>query len=139
MAETIPLIDTSIFIEALNGNKQLGDFLYNSDLFYYSFVTRKELFKKKGLSNSNKKTIKQLLSLGTIFFLDPAILECMRFIAPLFHKKNIKDTNDIIIAATAISKNLPLATLNRKHFSFIKGLKLFWMCEYKTQGILHSQ
>jgi len=32
---------------------------------------------------------------------------------------------DLFIAATAITKGLPLATLNRKHFDQIEGLKLF--------------
>jgi predicted nucleic acid-binding protein len=33
---------------------------------------------------------------------------------------------DLFIAATAIANGLPLATLNRKHFDQIEGLKLFY-------------
>ena len=78
----------------------------------------------KGLGGSEKMQIKKMLFAGKMIFLDPTILEVLRLVAPLYHKKQILDANDMIIAATALAKNIPLATLNRKHFSFIKGLKL---------------
>jgi len=39
---------------------------------------------------------------------------------------------DLFIAATAIANDLPLATLNRKHFDQIEGLKLFCPTEPKA-------
>lgn len=99
-------------------------FLENQTDFYFSTVTRKELLKKRGLKTSHRQEIKNLLSAGKEIFLNPSILEGVRLLYPLFMKKGVKDTNDMIIAATALVKNLPLATLNRKHFVFIKGLKL---------------
>jgi tRNA(fMet)-specific endonuclease VapC len=32
---------------------------------------------------------------------------------------------DLFIAATASIKNIPLATLNKKHFEFIEGIEIF--------------
>lgn len=34
------------------------------------------------------------------------------------------DTADLFIAATAIANSLPFATLNKKHFDRIEGLKI---------------
>jgi len=34
------------------------------------------------------------------------------------------DTPDIMIAGTALQNNMPVATLNRKHFERITGLEL---------------
>lgn len=39
-------------------------------------------------------------------------------------KSMLIDHLDILIAATALANDLPLATLNRKHFERINGLKL---------------
>lgn len=124
MAKTVPLIDTSVFIEALRGNKKMQRALCGMNGFYYPMVVRKELWKKRNLSVAEEKEIEKYLSKGKAVFIDTSILEGVRVLAPLFRKKQIADSNDIIIAATAMVKNLPLITLNKKHFSFIKGLKL---------------
>jgi tRNA(fMet)-specific endonuclease VapC len=42
----------------------------------------------------------------------------------LKRKRKQIDKADLFIAATAISNNLPLATLNKKHFDRIEGLSL---------------
>ncbi len=39
-------------------------------------------------------------------------------------KRNLIDTADLLIASTAIAHNIPLATLNRKHFERIEKLAL---------------
>lgn len=125
MAKTGILVDTSIFIDIFRGNKKARDFIIqHRNNFYYSFVTKKELFKKRGLKTTDKHTMYEFLSCGKTIYIDQRILEGIRILAPLYRKKQINDRNDIIIAATAFVKKLPLATLNLKHFSFIKGLKL---------------
>ena len=40
---------------------------------------------------------------------------------------------DYLIAATAWAKNLPLLTRNRRHFEFIKEIKLSPVYEYKNE------
>jgi len=40
----------------------------------------------------------------------------------------------LFIAATAIANGLPLATLNRKHFDPIEGLKLFYPEQYPIKS-----
>jgi predicted nucleic acid-binding protein len=42
----------------------------------------------------------------------------------LKQQNKLIDTPDIMIAGTAIQNNMPLATLNRKHFERISGLEL---------------
>lgn len=42
----------------------------------------------------------------------------------LKRKRNLIDTADLFIASTAVANNLPIATLNRKHFERIDGLKV---------------
>ncbi|MBI2639109.1 PIN domain-containing protein [Candidatus Peregrinibacteria bacterium] len=123
MAEAIPLVDTCIIIEALRGSKKMLRFLKNG-LFYYSVITEKELSRKRGLKKGEVIEIEKLLASGKRIFIDTQILEGMRVLAPLYVKKRIRDKNDVIIAATAFVKKLSLFTLNTKHFSFIKGLKL---------------
>lgn len=123
MATTIPLIDTCIIIEALRGNKKWR-YCLKQTFFYYSIVTEKELFKKQNLRKREIIDIKNILSNGRKIFLDTQILDGVRVIAPIYRKKHINDRHDIIIGATALVKKIPLVTLNRKHFSFIKGLKL---------------
>jgi len=39
-------------------------------------------------------------------------------------KNKLIDAPDILIAGTAMRNNLPLATLNRKHFERINGLEM---------------
>lgn len=123
MAETIPLVDTSIIVEALRCNKKMERFL-KQGLFYYSVITEKELFKKRNLRGGEIIKIEKWLSRGRRLLIDTQVLEGIRILAPLYRKKQIDGRNDIIIAATAFVKKLPLSTLNLKHFSFIKGLKL---------------
>lgn len=124
MAETIPLVDTNVLIEVMRRNKPLRRRFDELKTFFYSIVTKKELLGKKGLKTTEAEAIENILAGGKVFFIDTSILEGIRILTPLYRKKNIRDQNDIIIAATALIKNLPLWTLNRKHFSFIKGLKL---------------
>lgn len=39
-------------------------------------------------------------------------------------KNKLIEFRDILIAATALQHTMPLATLNRKHFERVEGLKL---------------
>jgi predicted nucleic acid-binding protein len=42
----------------------------------------------------------------------------------LKRESKLIDTTDILIAATAMANDLPLATLNRNHFERIRGLQM---------------
>lgn len=55
---------------------------------------------------------------------EPIVMEGRRVAFQLRRNRKQLDMPDILIAATAIVHGLPLATLNRKHFERIDGLKL---------------
>ena len=49
----------------------------------------------------------------------------------LKNKNQLIDIPDIMIAGTAIQNNLPIATLNRKHFERIKELEIITDNDFK--------
>ena len=63
-----------------------------------------------------------------VFIVEPFELECSRKAVEIFQllRKNNKiiETPDLFIAATALSKGIPIATLNKKHFERIEGLEV---------------
>lgn len=84
-----------------------------------------------GLFNgvTNKKHIedrKNFISLCDIYSLTSEIsLLASSLYTDLKKSGKTIQNEDILIAATAIHYNLPILTDNEKHFSLIKGLKLF--------------
>ena len=42
----------------------------------------------------------------------------------LKRKRKLTDTADLLIASTALANNLPIATLNKRHFERIEGLSI---------------
>jgi predicted nucleic acid-binding protein len=58
-------------------------------------------------------------------FTDEMVAKSHEIILDLKRKNCLIEMEDVMIAATAIVQNLHLATLNRKHFERIEGLKLF--------------
>ena len=116
------LVDTDIFIDYFNTGR-FSNILEN-DLFliYYSVVTEKELLSKKGLKSSEKEAILfTLKNYRRIRINDSIALEYsgLRKIYPSLDKE------DILIAATALTRRLPVMTRNYKHFRKIKELTLF--------------
>jgi tRNA(fMet)-specific endonuclease VapC len=66
-----------------------------------------------------------MLARTEVLFFDQTISQTAVDInAMLKQKRKQIGIADLFIAATAISNNLPLATLNRKHFDRIDGLPL---------------
>ncbi len=67
----------------------------------------------------------QLLDLTEIAEIDREISEKAAELFTLLRSKGITiDNEDLLIAASAISHNLPLLTVNKKHFSNIANLDL---------------
>ena len=78
------------------------------------------------------QTESRLIDTGMIFenltFLpmeEKVIAKAATIYQTLRKENKIIDHFDILIAATAIAHEIPLATLNRRHFERIDGLKLF--------------
>ena len=57
-------------------------------------------------------------------FDDSTIMMARKIYRQLKQENRLIDTTDILIAATAMANDLPLATLNRNHFDRIRGLRM---------------
>jgi tRNA(fMet)-specific endonuclease VapC len=119
------LCDTNILIEFYKNNLQVVEELRRIGLnrLAVSSVTQAELY-FGAINKAELKKIRQHLALLHHFPLDIPIstlfLQLMETYS-LSHKLSLPDA---LIAATALSHDLALYTLNRKDFRFISGLKL---------------
>ena len=119
------LCDTNILIEFYKGNSEIVHELERVGLsnLSISVITAGELY----FGARDKRELNQMkkhLSLLNQISLDSEISE--RFLAllgeyALSHKLSVPDA---LIAATALSRNIPLYTLNIKDFQFIPNLEL---------------
>lgn len=116
------LIDTDIFIDWYNGMPWAKKiFTDPPGRLYYSRLTRKELLTIPGISNKEKKKIKDLLFRLRIIETDSEIATKA---SEINRNYDIKP-GDSIIAATVIVKKMILVTRNLKHFSLIPGIELY--------------
>lgn len=118
------LLDTDALIYFLRGNKKIKAFLLSSNRFYYSYITKKELLKKTGLSSTEEGAILRLLNRLRQIPVDASIAERAEHLLKS-HRTRGLHAPDALIAATAMTRNLTLVTFNHKHFHFIPKLSLF--------------
>lgn len=121
------VVDTNIFIEYLRKQNKSKTTLANLpavDLYYYSAITKFELF--SGATDLKKwNEIEFLLApMAELPFHDQIAIEAARIFQHLRKNGSMIEFRDIFIAASAIVNNLPLKTLNTKDFSRISGLAL---------------
>jgi len=122
------LLDTSVIVNHLRGKKPIKiDFLENGSAV--SIITQAELFYgayKSSNSLTNLKKLKAMfLDLGIeIITLTQEIIEQYGKIKADLEKQGKKlDEFDLLIAATAIERNLILVSNNLSHFKRISSLK----------------
>ena len=122
MAKVSVLVDTDIFVEYFNQGRFHA--LFDSTRFtvYYSIITKKELLTKSGLRDSERESILVELSQCRLIPLSDSI--AARY-SDLRRQHSSLDKGDVLIAATALVKHLPLMTRNKRHFRMISGLTLF--------------
>jgi predicted nucleic acid-binding protein len=121
------VIDTSIFIDHLRAKDKHKTKLYNlSDAanLHISSVSLYELY--MGATTPDKENDVKLLTedLSILPFNDIVAVEASRIYHKLRVSNKMIEFRDVFIAATCLVNELPLLTLNHKHFSRIKGLKL---------------
>ena len=123
------LVDTSVIIEFLRGNKGWVEKL--NDLkgeMSSSFVCLAELY--EGITRDTKvgaesRVIKFFRSMTEVYGLDGRIAENFgRVRAGLRKSGEMIEDMDILVAATCMANNLTLVTKNTKHFARVKGLSL---------------
>ncbi|MGZ3847084.1 MAG: type II toxin-antitoxin system VapC family toxin [Flavisolibacter sp.] len=112
------LLDTNIILYILSGNKTLANYLHRKNL-YVSIISEIELLGFKGLTSVEEKNIKAFLSEFRVIYIDDTI---KNETVSLRKQYGIK-IPDCIIAATAISLNIPLITAD-KQFKKINNLLL---------------
>ncbi|MDR1723638.1 MAG: type II toxin-antitoxin system VapC family toxin [Tannerella sp.] len=121
------LCDTNILIEIYRENVDIISILKNisqSDSIVISDVTKAEML----VGARNKHEMKTLIEeLGRITSL-PIQSQISSFAIKLlshYYLSHGLDFHDALIAATAISYNIELYTLNVKDFAFISNIKLY--------------
>ena len=127
MENTIICLDTSVLIDFYrkkDKSKSLFFKLTKEYLFFaISAVSEYELC----IGNSQEQNIfwEDFLSHVTVLPFDTnAVRHSIRIYKELKQQNNLIDIPDIMIAGTVLQNNMPLATLNRKHFERINGLTI---------------
>ncbi|NWF99316.1 MAG: PIN domain-containing protein [Nitrospirae bacterium] len=124
MAKIKLLIDTDIFIDALKEVKPARElFKSKAIILHCSILTKKELLSKRGLKDSERREITNLLLKTRVLRIDDQINQ--KYFALI--RKYVEKQDmliDYLIAATAWAKNLSLLTRNRKHFEHIEEITL---------------
>ena len=122
------VIDSGIFIEHLRAKDKLKTTLYfitgASDDLFISSVTLYELY--IGATSKEKENDVYALtsSLKILSFSDDVALMASKIYHQLKKDNKIIEFRDIFIAATCLVNKQPLATLNKKHFNRVDGLKI---------------
>jgi len=127
MEEKIVLLDTSVLIDYFRKKDKDKTFLiYLIDRFdkiCISSVVEFEIYAgATGQQLAFWKTVLQ--ELKVISFDSTAAHAAVLIQNQLKAKRKTIDKADLFIAATALANNIPIATLNRKHFEFIDDLVL---------------
>lgn len=127
MASERLLIDTSILIDHLRKTAKDKTVFYQlapKCEFVISSITEFEF--SVGSTPRNEEFVHELLaSLPVLPFDSASVNAAVKIFQTLKATNQLISLPDIFIAATAIANNLPLLTLNRKHFKRVGQLKLY--------------
>ena len=127
MADKIILVDTSILIDyyrKTDKEKSAWIALVRQEYsFAISAITKYEIYSG---ATPNQLTFwdNVLLAITIIPFDEVSVDTAVIINSALKKKRKQLDLADLFIAATAVAHNLPLATLNRKHFDQIDSLTI---------------
>ena len=117
------LIDTAILVDLLRGFRPARDWIDSlpSPTRTISFVTVAELI--AGARNQNEqRAIERELTLYLVLWIDEQIARLALDLYRRHHLRHHTGFLDCLVAATAMSQGLRLATLNLGHFAPITGL-----------------
>ncbi|TFF40065.1 type II toxin-antitoxin system VapC family toxin [Mucilaginibacter psychrotolerans] len=119
------VVDTSLIIEHVRSKNKLNTTLYqisNQPDLFVSAITIYELYmgvKSKTMDDDIKLVLSNLTVLP---FSNEVALKAAEIYHDLKKQNKLIEFRDIFIAATCIVNELPIATLNKKHFQRIEGL-----------------
>lgn len=127
MAEKIVLADTSLLIDFFRkldkSKSQLISLVKKGYTFCICVITEYEIY--SGATEQPLEYWQEFLEKITVINLDQfAVKEAVNINNHLKAKRKQIDLADLFIAVIAVSNNLPVATLNKKHFARIESLLL---------------
>lgn len=127
MAEKVVLADTSLLIDFFRksdkSKSQLVSLTRKGYTFCICVITEYEIY--SGATGQQLEYWQEFLKKITVINLDQAaIKEAVNINNQLKIKRKQIDLADLFIAAIALSNSLPVATLNKKHFTRIESLLL---------------
>jgi len=127
MENTRVVVDTSIFIDYLRAKDKRNTALFkipDTHTMYISSITLFELY--MGATNKEKwEDVKMLTEdLVVLPFDDTVSIKASEIFHNLRKINKLIEFRDIFIAATCLVHGLSVKTLNKAHFSRIKGLKV---------------
>lgn len=121
------VIDTCIFIEHLRAKDKLSTTLYklsDESQLFISAVTLYELY-MGAITKEKQEDVKMITEdLVVLPFTDTVSVRAAQIYHLLRATNQMIEFRDIFIAATCLINGLPIATLNKKHFKRIDGLKI---------------
>ena len=127
MAEKIVLADTSLLIDFFRksdkSKSQLISLIRKGYTFCICVITEYEIY--SGATGQQLEYWQEFLKKIPVINLDQAaVKEAVNINTQLKIKRKQIDLADLFIAAIAVSNSLPVATLNKKHFTRIESLLL---------------
>ena len=127
MANEMIVLDSSILIDFFRKKRKEKSAFFNltedHSSFAISVITYFEIL--VGCSDAVQDYWRELVQDFTILPLSGDCIDVAVAIDRDLRKKNKRiDLPDLLIAATAVAHDLPLATLNRRHFERIKSLRI---------------
>jgi tRNA(fMet)-specific endonuclease VapC len=120
------LVDTSVIIDHFRKKDKNKSALYKIPSGYKRFISVITVF-ELNIGTTSQESQRYWQDMINYFEVIDLNLEVVNTAADIF--KNLRSQNklidfkDLIIAATAIFHNLPLSTLNKKHFERVDTLK----------------
>ena len=125
MVDRRVLIDTSILIEYFRKKNKKATRLYKLVESNYSIVTSSICYFEY-LAGSKEDIFDKLLFeyIGIIAFDAHQAKTAAALFRALKSKNELIEFRDILIASSAISNNLPISTMNTKHFNRIEDLMI---------------
>jgi len=127
METTTVMVDACVFIDYFRSKNKESTYLIRLTRQWQKLCVS-AVAKYEVLSGTHERDMPewdQIFGKITVFAFDDSTIMTARDVYRQLKRENkLIDIGDILIAATAIANDLPLATLNRKHFERIRGLRL---------------
>lgn len=121
----IVLCDTNILFQLLAGNEEVKKNIekIGNENIAFSIITHAEAF--AGSSKADVKSLKSFFANHQLYHINEDASKIFNGLILSNHDRHSKWIPDALIAATAVSKQIEVYTLNRKDFDFIPNLKLY--------------